>query len=70
MARIKAAHDAVEKNPQCAPAYILLAEEEATTIEEAEKVLKQALVYAEANCQSSQQNEIKHSKLFTFVVEK
>uniref|UniRef100_A0A146LX50 Protein ST7 homolog n=3 Tax=Lygus hesperus TaxID=30085 RepID=A0A146LX50_LYGHE len=62
VARIKAAHDALEKNPQCAPAYILLAEEEATTIQQAEKVLRQALVYAEANCQNSQQNEIKHRR--------
>ncbi|KAF6216043.1 hypothetical protein GE061_000380 [Apolygus lucorum] len=62
VARIKAAHDALEKNPQCAPAYILLAEEEATTIQQAEKVLRQALVYAEANCQNSQQNEVKHRR--------
>lgn len=52
--RIKAAHDALEKNPDCAPAYILLAEEEATTILEAEKILKQALKVAEANSRKSQ----------------
>lgn len=38
--RIKAAHSALEKSPDCAPAYILLAEEEATTITEAEKILR------------------------------
>ncbi|BES89887.1 Protein ST7 homolog [Nesidiocoris tenuis] len=62
VARIKAAHDALEKNPHCAPAYILLAEEEATTIQQAEIVLKQALMYAEVNCQNSLQNEVKHRR--------
>ncbi|KAJ8914606.1 hypothetical protein NQ315_017311 [Exocentrus adspersus] len=52
--RLKAAHNALEKNPECAPAYILLAEEEATTIIEAEKILKQALKVAEANYRKSQ----------------
>ncbi|KAJ6647024.1 Protein ST7 like [Pseudolycoriella hygida] len=52
--RIKAAHNALEMNPECAPAYILLAEEEATTIVEAEKILKNALKVAEANYRKSQ----------------
>lgn len=52
--RIKAAHTALEKNPECAPAYILLAEEEATTITEAEKLFKQALKVAEVNYRKSQ----------------
>uniref|UniRef100_A0A1B6D6N6 Protein ST7 homolog n=1 Tax=Clastoptera arizonana TaxID=38151 RepID=A0A1B6D6N6_9HEMI len=55
VARVKAAREALEKNPDCAPAYILLAEEEATTILEAEKVLRQALRSAETNYRTSQQ---------------
>lgn len=52
--RLKAAHSAIEKNPDCATAYILLAEEEATTITEAEKLLRQAYKVAEANYKKSQ----------------
>lgn len=55
VARIKAAHEALEKNPECAPAFILLAEEEATTILESEKILKQALQVAEKNYRKTQQ---------------
>jgi hypothetical protein len=55
VARIKAAHDALEKNPDCAPAYILLAEEEAVPIMDVEKILKQALRAAEMNYRKSQQ---------------
>ncbi|KAG8235884.1 hypothetical protein J437_LFUL010114 [Ladona fulva] len=57
VARIKAAHEAIEKNPECAPAYILLAEEESTTILEAEKILRQALRVAEINYRKSQQTQ-------------
>ncbi|CAG2109717.1 unnamed protein product, partial [Medioppia subpectinata] len=38
--RIKAAKEALEKSADCAPAFILLAEEEAVTVLEAEKLLK------------------------------
>ncbi|XP_077295847.1 protein ST7 homolog [Arctopsyche grandis] len=52
--RIKSAQSAVERNADCAPAYILLAEEEATTIQESERIFKQALKVAEANYRKSQ----------------
>uniref|UniRef100_A0A668SU01 Suppression of tumorigenicity 7 like n=1 Tax=Oreochromis aureus TaxID=47969 RepID=A0A668SU01_OREAU len=43
-ARIRAAYQAIEINHQCAAAYVLLAEEEATTITEAERLFKKALI--------------------------
>lgn len=54
VARIKTAHKAIEINPENACAYILLAEEEATTIVEVEIILKQALRVAEINYKKSQ----------------
>ncbi|XP_043196911.1 protein ST7 homolog isoform X1 [Amphibalanus amphitrite] len=48
-ARIRLAKEALEKSSDCAAAYILLAEEEGTTILEVERILKQALRVAEAN---------------------
>ncbi|XP_047496716.1 protein ST7 homolog isoform X1 [Penaeus chinensis] len=52
--RIKSAHSALELNPECASAYILLAEEECNSIVEVEKMLKTALKYAEVNYRKSQ----------------
>uniref|UniRef100_A0A8C4RP90 Suppression of tumorigenicity 7 like n=1 Tax=Erpetoichthys calabaricus TaxID=27687 RepID=A0A8C4RP90_ERPCA len=69
-ARIKAAHQAIEISNECATAYVLLAEEEATTISEAERLLKQALKLGEVSYRQSlllhqsqgSQHEAQHSK--------
>ncbi|XP_034978363.1 suppressor of tumorigenicity 7 protein-like [Zootoca vivipara] len=53
-ARIKAAYQALELNNDCATAYVLLAEEEATTIVDAEKYFKQALKAGETIYRKSQ----------------
>ncbi|XP_065259636.1 suppressor of tumorigenicity 7 protein-like [Emys orbicularis] len=53
-ARIKAAYQALELNNDCATAYVLLAEEEATTILDAEKYFKQALKAGETVYRKSQ----------------
>ncbi|CAF2341871.1 unnamed protein product [Rotaria sp. Silwood2] len=53
--RIQFARDALEKNSEFTPALILLAEEEATTIIEVERLLKQALKCAENAYRKSQQ---------------
>lgn len=72
--RIKAAHKALDKSPDCAPAYILLAEEEATTMLEVEKLLKQGLKAAENNYRKSQLTQHQgtvmegiHRKYFTTI---
>lgn len=54
-ARIKAAKEAIELNPECATAYILLAEEESGDITEAENKLREAYRIAEHNHRRSQQ---------------
>ena len=48
-ARVRLAKEALERSADCAAAYILLAEEEGSTILEVERILKQALRIAEAN---------------------
>jgi len=54
-ARIKAAREAIALNPECATAYILLSEEEASDIVEAEIKLREAYRIAETNHRRSQQ---------------
>ena len=54
-ARIKAAKEAIALNPECATAYILLAEEEACDISEADTKLREAYRIAETNHRRSQQ---------------
>ena len=53
-ARIKAAKDAIKINPECATGYILLAEEEAENINDAEAKFREAYKIAEANHRRSQ----------------
>ena len=53
--RIKAAKEAITLNPECATAYILLAEEEALDIAEAEVKFREAYRIAETNHRRSQQ---------------
>ncbi|XP_041348529.1 suppressor of tumorigenicity 7 protein homolog isoform X2 [Gigantopelta aegis] len=59
--RIKSAHEALEKTPECATALLLLAEEECQTIVEAEKMFKQAFKVAEGNYRKSQQTQHQNS---------
>ncbi|XP_063436973.1 suppressor of tumorigenicity 7 protein homolog isoform X1 [Mytilus trossulus] len=55
--RIKAAKDALEKNPECCTAIILLAEEDTSSIADAEKMFKQAYKTAEISYRKSQQTQ-------------
>ncbi|XP_075471392.1 suppressor of tumorigenicity 7 protein-like isoform X2 [Ascaphus truei] len=56
-ARVKAAHQALEVYNDCATAYILLAEEEATTISDAERFFQQALKAGESAYKKTQQQQ-------------
>lgn len=62
-ARIKAAKEAIEINPECATGYILLAEEEATDIAEAETRFREAYKIAETNHRRSQQMQHQNTLL-------
>ncbi|KAF8570550.1 hypothetical protein P879_03525 [Paragonimus westermani] len=53
--RIKKTNEALAKNPECATAMILLAEEECSQIVDVEKMYKQAHKVAEASLRRSQQ---------------
>ncbi|XP_075709980.1 suppressor of tumorigenicity 7 protein-like isoform X5 [Rhinoderma darwinii] len=55
--RVKAAYQALEVSNDSATAYILLAEEEATTISDAERLFQQALKAAESAYKKSQQTQ-------------
>lgn len=70
IARVKAAHLALEKNPDCVTALIMLAEEDAPTMVKVEKILRKALKIAETNYKKTQKShqldsniEMQHSKL-------
>jgi hypothetical protein len=61
--RVMLAREALEVNQDCTPAYILLAEEEATNILESEKLFKTAFKFAEiAYKKSLQAQEQGHSQ--------
>jgi hypothetical protein len=62
-ARIKAAKDAIALNTECATGYILLAEEEAKDITEAEAKFREAYRIAEQNHRRSQQLQHQNSMM-------
>ena len=61
--RIKSAKDAIKMNAECATAYILLAEEEAMDIAEAEAKFREAYKIAEQNHRRSQQLQHQNSMM-------
>jgi ribosomal protein L12E/L44/L45/RPP1/RPP2 len=62
-ARIKSAKEAIAINVECATAYILLAEEEAKDIAEADAKFREAYRIAEANHRRSQQLQHQNSMM-------
>ena len=62
-ARIKAAKEAIALNPECATGYILLADEEAKDILEAESKFREAYRIAETNHRRSQQLQHQNSMM-------
>ncbi len=62
-ARIKAAKEAIALNAECATGYILLAEEEAKDITEAEAKFREAYRIAEQNHRRSQQLQHQNSMM-------
>ena len=62
-ARIKAAKEAIALNPECATGYILLADEEAKDILEAESKFREAYRIAETNHRRSQQMQHQNSMM-------
>lgn len=62
-ARIKAARKALDKNPECVTALIMLAEEEAPTVLKVEKILRKALKLAEANYKKTQKSHHLDAKI-------
>ena len=62
-ARIKAARDAIALNPECATGFILLAEEGAESVLEAEAKFREAYKIAEANHRRSQQLQHQNSTM-------
>ncbi|XP_063811454.1 suppressor of tumorigenicity 7 protein-like isoform X1 [Pseudophryne corroboree] len=60
--RVKAAYQALGVSNDCATAYILLAEEEATTISDAERLFQLALRSAESAYKKSQQQQYMSSQ--------
>jgi len=62
-ARIKAAREAIALNPECATGYILLAEEGAETVLDAESKFREAYKIAEANHRRSQQLQHQNSTM-------
>ena len=62
-ARIKAAKEAIAKNGECATGYILLAEEEALDVTEAESKFREAFRIADQNHRRSQQMQHQNSMM-------